>query len=83
MKAKPGRLSGLSLFVFGLENNTDCQTRRDGGSDAPGSGLQSAGENAEEAVFGDGFPDTLGQCVAKPGQGYTGTGSSEIHQGLV
>ena len=50
----------ISGFILGPEEKAGQKARRDGGGDATGGGFQSAGENAQKALFVHRFPDALG-----------------------
>lgn len=60
-------LPDISRFILGFENETDDQTGKDRYGDATGAGFESSGEDAEKAVFIDGFFHTLGKIIAESG----------------
>lgn len=66
-KSRFSSVPRISGFILGTEQKTDCQTRGDGGGDAPGGGFQPAGENAQKTLLVHRFPDTLSQGIAKAG----------------
>ena len=66
-KSRFSSVPRISGFILGTEQKTGCQTRGDGGGDAPGGGFQSAGKNAQKTVLIYRFPDTFGKGVSKAG----------------
>ena len=54
-------------FILRPEQKTGCQTRSDGGGNAPSGGFQSAGKNAQKTVLIHRFPDAFGKGVSEAG----------------
>ena len=65
-KSRFSSVPRISGFILGTEQKTGCQTRGDGGGNAPG-GFQSAGKNAQKTVLIYRFPDTFGKGVSEAG----------------
>ena len=66
-KSRFSSVPRISGFILGPEQKTGCQTRGDGGGNAPGGGFQSAGKNAQKTVLIYRFPDALGKGVPEAG----------------
>ena len=66
-KSRFSSVPRISGFILRPEQKTGCQTRGDGGGDAPGGGFQSAGKNAQKTVLIYRFPDTFGKGVPEAG----------------
>ena len=66
-KSRFSSVPRISGFILGPEQKTGCQTRGDGGGNAPGGGFQSAGKNAQKALLVHRFPDTFGKGVSETG----------------
>ncbi len=66
-KSRFSSVPRISGFILGTEQKTGCQTRGDGGGNAPGGGFQSAGKNAQKTVLIYRFPDTFGKGVSEAG----------------
>ena len=66
-KSRFSSVPRISGFILGPEQKTGCQTRSDGGGNAPGGGFQSAGKNAQKTVLIHRFPDTFGKGVSEAG----------------
>ena len=66
-KSRFSSVPRISGFILGPEQKTGCQTRSDGGGNAPGGGFQSAGKNAQKTVLIYRFPDTFGKGVSEAG----------------
>ena len=66
-KSRFSSVPRISGFILGPEQKTGCQTRGDGGGNAPGGGFQSAGKNAQKTVLIYRFPDTFGKGVSEAG----------------
>ena len=79
-KSRFSSVPRISGFILGPKQKTGCQTRGDGGGDAPGGGFQSAGKNAQKTVLIYRFPDTFGKGVSKAGKGHGGSCSGKIHE---
>ena len=66
-KSRFSSVPRISGFILGTEQKTGCQTRSDGGGNAPGGGFQSAGKNAQKTLLVHRFPDTFGKGVPEAG----------------
>ena len=66
-KSRFSSVPRISGFILGPEQKTGCQTRSDGGGNAPGGGFQSAGKNAQKTVLIHRFPDAFGKGVPEAG----------------
>ena len=66
-KSRFSSVPRISGFILRPEQKTGCQTRSDGGGNAPGGGFQSAGKNAQKAVLVHRFPDAFGKGVPEAG----------------
>ena len=66
-KSRFSSVPRISGFILGPEQKTGCQTRGDGGGNAPGGGFQSAGKNAQKTVLIYRFPDAFGKGVPEAG----------------
>lgn len=66
-KSRFSSVPRISGFILRPKQKTGCQTRGDGGGDAPGGGFQSAGKNAQKTVLIYRFPDAFGKGVSKAG----------------
>ena len=66
-KSRFSSVPRISGFILGTEQKTSCQTRGDGGGNAPGGGFQSAGKNAQKTLLVHRFPDTFGKGVPEAG----------------
>ena len=66
-KSRFSSVPRISGFILRPEQKTGCQTRSDGGGNAPGGGFQSAGKNAQKTVLIYRFPDAFGKGVSEAG----------------
>ena len=66
-KSRFSSVPRISGFILGPKQKTGCQTRGDGGGNAPGGGFQSAGKNAQKTVLIYRFPDAFGKGVPEAG----------------
>ena len=66
-KSRFSSVPRISGFILGPKQKTGCQTRGDGGGNAPGGSFQSAGKNAQKTVLIYRFPDTFGKGVSEAG----------------
>ena len=64
-KSRFSSVPRISGFILRPEQKTGCQTRGDGGGDAPGGGFQSAGKNAQKTLLVHRFPNTFGKGVSE------------------
>lgn len=66
-KSRFSSVPRISGFILRPEQKTGCQTRSDGGGNAPGGGFQSAGKNAQKTLLVHRFPDAFGKGVPEAG----------------
>ena len=66
-KSRFSSVPRISGFILRPEQKTGCQTRSDGGGNAPSGGFQSAGKNAQKTVLIHRFPDAFGKGVSEAG----------------
>ena len=72
------RLASMPLssgFILGFTEKTHDPGGQNSSGDATGRGRQTTGEDAEKPLLINGFPDTVGNTVAKAQQRYGGSGT--------